>query len=114
MKAPTFHLERAQALLEKAVANRNVSVVRRRNGDLRVRADLIANPVARYGYLDPEPEVVVLRWYPGDTLTQARCLYARSDIVKQILGLQELGWSVGPTFHFGYITRGLTWTQSQP
>ena len=112
MKSASFHLERAKVLLERTVPDRTVSVVKRRNGDFRVRADLVANPIAKYVHLDPESEVVVLRWNPGDTLTQARSLYARPELVHEILDLQEQGWGVRPNFHFGYIARGLTWTKS--
>jgi hypothetical protein len=64
-------------------------------------------------YLDPGPgPSVVLRLYPGDTLRQARHLYADDRRLQGVLGLAGSGWEVRPNFHFGYMQRGMVWTSS--
>ena len=53
---------------------------------------------------------VQLALYPGDTLSQARVLYHRQDVLDRLraLGAQP-GWAVSPNFHFGYVGKGMCW-----
>src|SRR5579864_6474418 len=46
--------------------------------------------------------------HPGDTMTQARALYAhlRGDDASRLFGLRDRGWKIAPNFHFGFIRRG--------
>lgn len=50
--------------------------------------------------------------YPGDTLTQARLLYASPQHCQALLALRDSGWDITPNFHFGLGSKGLTWTRS--
>lgn len=51
---------------------------------------------------------VVLSLYPGDTLTQARILYARPNEVRTLFTLE--GWELRSNFHWGYRTTGYAWS----
>jgi hypothetical protein len=46
--------------------------------------------------------------YPGDTMAQARALYAhlRGDNASRLLALRDRGWRIEPNFHFGFIRSG--------
>lgn len=57
-------------------------------------------------------EGVTLALYPGDTLTQARALYADPDRVQGLLGLREQAWQLRPNFHFSFMEKGSIWTTS--
>jgi hypothetical protein len=61
-------------------------------------------------FLDQNPETgdVRLRFYPGDTLTQAKALYARPDAVRGLLRMD--GWKVRPNHHWGFMTSGFCWS----
>jgi hypothetical protein len=50
---------------------------------------------------------VLLKLYPGDTLSQARELYQRPDAVRGLMTLP--GWTVKTNFHWGYVTSGMCW-----
>ena len=50
--------------------------------------------------------MVQLRMWPGDTLEQAKPLYADADVVRAVLALRERGWKVRPNFHWGYQQGG--------
>jgi hypothetical protein len=62
-------------------------------------------------YPAPGPRIT-LDLYPGDTLEQARELYGDRSRVEHLLALRERGWRLEPNFHFGFMTKGLTWTRS--
>jgi len=51
---------------------------------------------------------IVAAIYPGDTMAQARALYAqlRGDNASRLLALRDRGWKIEPNFHFGFIRRG--------
>jgi hypothetical protein len=51
---------------------------------------------------------VRLRVYPGDTLSQAKVLYARPDAVRGLLAMD--GWKVRPNHHWGFMTSGYCWS----
>jgi len=46
---------------------------------------------------------------PGDTMGQARLLYARANI-EGILRLADEGWEVTSNFHFAFMSSNLVWT----
>jgi hypothetical protein len=66
----------------------------------------------KLAYLDPVKEDLPLVVYPGDTLTQARLLYAGPQHCQQLLALRDSEWNIQPNFHFGFIRKGLAWTTS--
>ncbi len=77
------------------------------------RGELDGAATVKYLYLFPVNGARLdLRLYPADTLSQARALYADPARVEGLLGLRSHGWALDPNFHFGFITKGLTWTHS--
>jgi hypothetical protein len=106
-------VERYAVLLRQAAPGCQVDVVSERFG-VRARLELEDTVTVKYAYLDLDlPGEVPLRLYPGDTLEQARFLYADRDRCDRFLALRERGWEIEPNFHFGFMTRGLTWTRSK-
>jgi hypothetical protein len=106
-------LERCAELLRQAAPIGQVDVVNERFG-VRARLDFIDTVTVKCAYLDVDlPGELPLRLYPGDTLEQARTLYADKDRCERLLALRERGWEIEPSFHFGFMTRGLTWTRSR-
>jgi len=61
-------------------------------------------------FLDQHPDSgdIRLRIYPGDTLSQAKALYARADAVRGLLMMP--GWEVRPNHHWGFMTSGYCWS----
>jgi hypothetical protein len=59
--------------------------------------------------LDDATGDVVLRVYPGDTLTQARLLYQNAAASRSLLSMA--GWYVRPNFHWGFRDSGACWAQ---
>jgi hypothetical protein len=61
-------------------------------------------------FLDQHPDSgdIRLRIYPGDTLSQAKALYARADAVRGLLSMP--GWKVRPNHHWGFMTSGYCWS----
>jgi hypothetical protein len=55
-----------------------------------------------------------LRLFPGDTLSQARILYADAGRVENLLRLRERGWELDAGMHFGFATRGMAWMTATP
>ena len=80
----------------------------------RARLDLVDGDdvKVKLAYLDPDSDYLPLVVYPGDTLTQARHLYASPMHCQQLLALDDSGWDVAPSFHFGFGTRGFPRTPS--
>jgi hypothetical protein len=89
------------------------------------RLDLAATRTVKFAYLytgslvleggkvrSEGADGVTLALYPGDTLTQARALYADPDRVQGLLGLREEAWQLRPNFHFGFMEKGFNWTTS--
>jgi len=100
-------------LLREVAPGAEVDVVRGRFGT-RARLELQGPVTVKYAYLDTDSaHEAPLRLYPGDTLEQARLLYADRGRCERMLALRERGWEVEPNFHFGFMTRGLTWTRSK-
>jgi hypothetical protein len=107
-------IEDCAELLREVAPDAQVDVVKGRFLPERARLELEDAVSLRYAYLDTDlPGELALRLYPGDTLEQARLLYADRDRCRRMLALRERGWEVEPNFHFGFMTRGLTWTRSR-
>ena len=53
---------------------------------------------------------VSLNMFPGDTLEQAKALYADADRVDRLISLRDRGWIIAPNFHFGHMAKGFVWT----
>jgi hypothetical protein len=67
--------------------------------------------VVKLAGLESDAETLVrLRLFPGDTLEQAKILYADSDRLRRLLSLREHGWDIWPNFHFGHMAKGFVWT----
>ncbi len=78
--------------------------------DLPERADGAQRAVKMaFLELDPSTVSVVLSLYPGDTLFQARVLYARPEAVRGLLMMP--GWTTRSNFHWGHRTSGLCWVK---
>jgi hypothetical protein len=106
--------DRYAELLREAAPGGEVDVVSERFG-VRYRLDLPDTVTVKYAYLDIDllPGALPLRLYPADTLEQARLFYADRDRCERVLALRDRGWEIEPNFHFGFMTRGLTWTRSR-
>jgi hypothetical protein len=63
-------------------------------------------------YLEYKDRQVQLHMYPADTLQQARVFYGRPHAVERTLMLQDNGWTIEPNFHFGFMAKGLSWTET--
>ena len=104
---------RAVDVLRKAVVDRDVVLVRKKDGAHRARTDVRNSRVAKYAYLGPGPGGSwVLSIYPGDSLTQAKILYGNPSLVRRLLTLRAKQWTIRPNFHFGFMEKGLTWTRT--
>lgn len=55
---------------------------------------------------------IVLGVHPGDTMSQARALYASVEAVK-VASLTAKGWSVQPNFHVAYRSSNLRWAETR-
>jgi hypothetical protein len=111
---PVADVEHCADLLRDLAPVAQVDVVKGRRLGMRARLELEDAVTVKYAYLDTDlPGEIPLRLYPGDTLEQARILYADRDRCTRMLALRERGWEVEPNFHFGFMTRGLTWTRSK-
>ena len=66
-------------------------------------------PIKRCGlYPDKDGTRIQAALYPGDTMSQARALFAylRQHGVDGLLGLTGREWEIAPNFHFGFIQKG--------
>jgi hypothetical protein len=63
-------------------------------------------------YLELGAGEVQLNLWPGDTLAQARVLYARPAAIAGMRRLRAEGWLLSPAFHFGHMAKGLVSTQT--
>jgi hypothetical protein len=50
--------------------------------------------------------------YPADTLTQAKAFYLRPGAAPGVMSLRDRDWTVEPSFHFGYMAKGLVRTKA--
>jgi hypothetical protein len=75
------------------------------------RLDLLRTTTVQFAYLNPLDERrVVLRVFPGDTLSQARVLYKDATRIDSLLRLKRSGdWIVKPNMHFGFREGGHAW-----
>lgn len=76
------------------------------------RAELRSAKTVKYAYLFPVDDLVALHLYVADTLTQARAFYRDPVRITGLLSLRERGWKLQPNFHFGFVERGFTNTES--
>lgn len=80
---------------------------------VHARGELDTAAVVKYVYFFPTSGARLdLHLYPADTLSQARALYADPARVERLLTLRNDGWALAPNFHFGFMTKGLTWTHT--
>jgi hypothetical protein len=106
-------LEKRLALLERAVPGGEIESVTDQGGHDRVRLSFQGTQTVKFAYLDsPDAGGLPLHLYPGDTLEQARVLFASPARVQSTLALRGRGWAVEPHFHWGFMTRGFCWTRS--
>jgi hypothetical protein len=75
------------------------------------RLTLAKTTSVQFAYLNPlDEKQVILRVFPGDTLTQARTLYADTGRINALLKLKRQGeWEVKPNMHFGFRESGQAW-----
>jgi hypothetical protein len=110
----SFLARKACELLSTVAPGHQVEIVRGRLVSERARLQLAGTKTVKYAHLDPDPGAQLsLRLNPGDTLTQAKRLYRQPARVAGLLNLRASGWHIRPNFHFGFISRGLTWTRSR-
>jgi hypothetical protein len=108
-----FLAEKCVELLQVAMAQ--LAVIQHTDPwhGVHARGEIDAAATVKYVYLFPTSGARLdLHLYPADTLSQARALYADPARVEQLLELRNGGWSLDPNFHFGFMTRGLTWTHT--
>jgi hypothetical protein len=99
--------------LRRALPFADVAADRMRFGE-RARASVGTGSVIRYAYLAlAADERFELHLYPADTLSQARVFYRDRARVVRLLSLRDRGWRIEPNFHFGFMERGLTWTETR-
>lgn len=112
MNQQGFLEEQALKLLQEAAPGRDVGYGKPgKTGHRAARARFLGSRIVKYAYLRPSPGgTLTFAAHPGDTLDQARQLYASPTTVSSILSLQRSGWAVRPNFHFGYMTKGLCWS----
>jgi hypothetical protein len=63
-----------------------------------------------YLAFDESSQLIQLKVYPADTLTQAKSFYSHSEIHSNVLLLRSTGWKIEPNFHFAFMAKGLVWT----
>ena len=56
--------------------------------------------------------MIVLKLYPGDSVSQAREFYADVN-ADRFLGLERLGWKIRPNLHFAFIQKNMYWPKAQ-
>jgi hypothetical protein len=107
--------ERCRQALSLAAPSSEVGVFATQGGRIEsgewARLTLQKTTSVQFAYLSPlDSEQVVLRVFPGDTLTQARTLYAdasRIDALRKLKRQRE--WEVKPNMHFGFRESGQAW-----
>jgi hypothetical protein len=107
--------ERCRQVLALAAPRAEVGVFPTQGGWIEsgdwARLTLLKTTSLQFAYLNPlDSEQVVLRVFPGDTLTQARTLYANTTRIDGLLKLRRQGeWEVKPNMHFGFRESGQAW-----
>lgn len=112
-----------QHVLQEAVGERYTAEISTPNWGRRTQVNVGEDRGLRYVFLMPDDggedddpsRAVSLRFYPGDTLGQARRFYPRIDEPgrDRLIELDATpGWSVQPNFHLGFRTRGWLHDQS--
>jgi hypothetical protein len=72
----------------------------------------ISSGPARQLYLYPVKDGILLGFWPGDTVSQAREYFAVTD-KDSFLALAHKGWTVEPNLHFSYRASNLVWAETQ-
>jgi hypothetical protein len=107
--------ERCRQALSLAAPSSEVGVFPTQGGRIEsgewARLTLQKTTSVQFAYLCPlDSKQVVLRVFPGDTLTQARTLYADASRIDALRKLkQHGGWEVEPNMHFGFRESGQAW-----
>jgi hypothetical protein len=107
--------ERCRQALALAAPSAEVGVFPTQGGRIEsgnwARLTLSKTTSVQFAYLNPlDQKQVVLRVFPGDTLTQARTLYADASRIDGLLNLKRQGeWKVKPNMHFGFRESGQAW-----
>jgi hypothetical protein len=107
--------ERCRQALSLAAPSSEVGVFPTQGGRIEsgewARLTLRKTTSVQFAYLCPlDSKQVVLRVFPGDTLTQARTLYADASRIDALRKLkQHGGWEVEPNMHFGFRESGQAW-----
>jgi hypothetical protein len=108
-------IERCRQALAVAAPRAEVGVFPTQCGNVEsadsARLTLLTTTTVQFAYLVPSAEKqVVLRVFPGDTLTQARALYGNNRRIDALLKLRRDGeWEVKPNMHFGFRESGQAW-----
>jgi hypothetical protein len=107
--------ERCRQALALAAPRAEVGVFPTQGGRIEsgdwARLTLSKTTSVQFAYLNPlDQKQVVLRVFPGDTLTQARTLYTDASRIDGLLKLKRQGeWEVKPNMHFGFRESGQAW-----
>ena len=107
--------ERCRQALALAAPRAEVGVFPTQGGRIDsgtwARLTLLKTTSVQYAYLNPlDSKQVALRVFPGDTLTQARALYADASRIDGVLKLKrQREWDVQPNMHFGFRESGQAW-----
>jgi hypothetical protein len=62
--------------------------------------------------LSDDQTAICLQMYPADTLGQARAFYVDPASVHSVLALRAEGWTVAPSFHWGFTAAGYAWSNT--
>ncbi len=100
-------------ILQKLFPNMAVAAIKAGKWGVRARVELSGGQSVKYGYLDHSHGLLSLKFYPGDTLGQARAFFRDAARIDGALKLAVGDWDVIPNFHFGFINRGFVWTESR-
>lgn len=103
---PSRVMRRLRAMLGEATGGEAVGV-----GGIILPGRHLAVISAHIAY-DREKGEVQLRMFPADTLEQARTFYKRPKAPERVLALESKDWTVSPNFHFGFMAKGLSWTNA--
>ena len=107
--------ERCRQALALAAPSAEVGVFPTHGGRIEsgdwARLTLSKTTSVQFAYLNPvDSKQVVLRVFPGDTLTQARTLYSDASRIDRLRKLKQQGeWGVRPNMHFGFRESGQAW-----
>ena len=108
-------IERCRKALAVAAPRAAVGVFSTQSGNSEsgdwARLTLLTTTTVQFAYLTPlDEKQLVLRVFPGNTVTQARALYRTNSRIDALLKLRRAGeWEVKPNMHFGFRESGQAW-----